>query len=94
LRGEFLDGLDMPRCYRFHHWCMAKRERFGTLRRQVLGALIARLKHDPERVLPYARALVAADPLSEAAHAVLVKVLAEGGRTKDAEAHYAHARVS
>jgi tetratricopeptide (TPR) repeat protein len=71
---------------------MAERDRLGTLGRQVLGALIERLKHDPERVLPYARALVAADPLSEAAHAVLVRVLAEGGRTKDAEAHYAHAR--
>jgi DNA-binding SARP family transcriptional activator/tetratricopeptide (TPR) repeat protein len=92
LRGEFLDGLDMPRCYRFHHWCMAERERMGALRRQVLGVLIARLKHHPERVLPYARASVATDPLSEAAHAVLVEVLAEGGRTKDAEAHYAHAR--
>jgi hypothetical protein len=30
LRGEFLDGLDMPRCYRFHHWCMAERDRLGT----------------------------------------------------------------
>jgi hypothetical protein len=30
---------------------MAERERMGALRRQVLGVLIARLKHDPERVL-------------------------------------------
>ena len=92
LRGEFLDGLDLPRCYRFHHWCMAERERFGNLRRQVLGALIDRLKNDSERALPYVRALVAADPLSEAAHAMLVRILAEGGRAREAEAHYTYAR--
>jgi DNA-binding SARP family transcriptional activator len=91
LRGEFLDGLELPRCYQFHHWCMAERERTGSVRRQVLRALIERLNHDPERALPYAHALVAADPLSEAAHAVLVRVLAEGGRIGDAEAHYTQA---
>ncbi|MFO1266811.1 MAG: hypothetical protein U1F25_02250 [Rubrivivax sp.] len=26
LAGEFLDGLDLPRCHRFHEWCMAERE--------------------------------------------------------------------
>ena len=91
LRGEFLDGLDLPRCYRFHHWCMAERERFGSLRRQVLLALIERLDQDLERALPYVRALVAAEPLSENAHALLVKVLTESGRERDAEAHYAYA---
>jgi hypothetical protein len=35
LRGELLDGLDLPRCHRFHHLCMAERERFGQLRRRV-----------------------------------------------------------
>jgi len=92
LRGEFLDGLDLPRCYRFHHWCMAERERIANLRRQVLDALIDRLKNDAERALPYVRALVAADPLSEAAHAMLVRILAEGGRAREAEAHYMYAR--
>ncbi len=33
LQGEFLDGLDLPSCYRFHHWCMAERERLGAIRR-------------------------------------------------------------
>ena len=92
LRGEFLDGLDLPRCYRFHHWCMAERQRIGSLRRQVLEVLIERLKDDPERALSYVHALVTADPLSEAAHALLVRSLAECGRERDAEAHYAYAR--
>ncbi|MGE0803670.1 MAG: ATP-binding protein, partial [Lautropia sp.] len=36
LQGEFLDGLELPACYRFHHWCMAERERFARLRRSAL----------------------------------------------------------
>lgn len=92
MRGEFLDGLDLPRCYRFHHWCMAERERFGSLHRQVLNSLIERLEGSPELVLRYVHALVAADPLSEAAHAKLIDVLASAGRHREADAHYAYAR--
>lgn len=92
LHGEFLDGLDLPACYRFHHWCMAERERYGELRRGVLAALVARLASEPERALPYGRAMVAADPLTEAAHAALVGLLAGVGRYPEAERHYAWAR--
>ena len=92
LQGEFLDGLDLPACYRFHHWCMAERERHGALRRRVLDALVARLEPEPERALPHGHAMVAADPLAEAAHAALVRLLAAAGRYPDAERHYAWAR--
>ena len=92
LQGEFLDGLDLPACYRFHHWCMAERERHGTLRRGVLDALVARLVREPERALPHGRALVAADPLAEGPHAALVRLLAAAGRYPDAERHYTWAR--
>jgi predicted ATPase len=92
LRGEFLDGLDLPDCYRFQHWCMAERERHGALRRQVLEALVTRLAHEPERALPYGHAMVAADPLAEPAHAALVRLLAAGGRYPEAERHYDWAR--
>jgi DNA-binding SARP family transcriptional activator len=87
LAGEFLDGLDLPACHRFHHWCMAEREAKGTLRRRVLTELVQRLSEDPVRALPHARALVAADPLSEGAHAALIRLLARAGRPDDAEAH-------
>jgi DNA-binding SARP family transcriptional activator len=87
LQGEFLDGLDLPSCHRFHHWCMAERERLGALRRKVLNLLIERLEDDPPRALPYARALVAADPLLEPAHAALIRLLAKAGRQHEAEAH-------
>jgi len=92
LQGEFLDGLDLPHCYRFHHWCMAERERFGSLRRRVLETLIDRLSGDAERSLQYARALVAADPLSEAAHGRFVDRLVAAGRMREADAHYEHAK--
>ena len=87
LAGEFLDGLDLPACHRFHHWCMAEREAKGQLRRGVLTELVQRLREDPAHALPHARALVAADPLSESAHATLIRLLGKVGRPDDAEAH-------
>ncbi len=92
LQGEFLDGLDLPACYRFHHWCLAERERHARLRRSVLDALVGRLADDPQRALMHGRAMVAADPLAEAAHATLVRLLAAAGRYPEAERHYAWAR--
>ncbi|NRF67288.1 AAA family ATPase [Aquincola sp. S2] len=92
LQGEFLDGLDLPACYRFHHWCMAERERLGRVRREVLSALVERLAHEPQRALPYGHAMVAADPLAEGAHAALVRLLAADGRYPDAERHHDWAR--
>ena len=87
LQGEFLDGLDLPACHRFHHWCMAERERVGALRRKVLGQLVEQTRNDPVRSLPHAHALVAAAPLSESAHATLIRLLTMAGRRHDAEAH-------
>lgn len=92
LQGEFLEGLELPACYRFHHWWMAERERFARLRRSVLEALIAHLADDPQRALPHGRSMVAADPLDEAAHAMLVRLLAAAGRYPESEQHYAYAR--
>lgn len=92
LHGEFLDGLDLPVCYRFHHWCMAERERYARWRRGVLEALTTRLADDPQRALPHGRAMVSADPLDESAHATLVRLLHAAGRYPDAEQHYAYAR--
>ena len=92
LQGEFLGGLELPACYRFHQWCMAEREQHGALRRRVLAALIERLAQQPEQALPHARAMVATDPLAEAAHAALVRLLGAVGRYPEAEQHYGWAR--
>jgi DNA-binding SARP family transcriptional activator len=92
LQGEFLDGVELPACYRFHHWCMAERERFARLRRATLEALVRRLADDAQRALPHGRAMVAADPLADTAHATLVRLLAAAGRYPEAERHYSWAR--
>lgn len=92
LHGEFLDGMELPACYRFHHWWMAERERFARLRRGVLETLTVRLADEPQRALPYGRAMVSSDPLAEGAHATLVRLLAAAGRYPEAEQHYAYAR--
>lgn len=92
LQGEFLGGLDLPSCYRFHQWCVARREHYATLRRQVHGALLERLQSQPDNALRYARAMAAADPLSEGAHACVVHLLAAAGRYPEAERHYEWAR--
>ena len=60
--GEFLDGLDLPVCYRYQEWCMAEREAVSRLRLAVLAALVERLQDHPDDALPYARALTVSDP--------------------------------
>ncbi|MES2102492.1 MAG: AAA family ATPase [Pseudomonadota bacterium] len=91
MRGEFLDGLELPACYRFHQWCMAEREWYCALRLKILAALLRRLEQQPEAALAYARTLIVADPLSEPGHAALVRQLLATGRLQDAEAHYRYA---
>jgi DNA-binding SARP family transcriptional activator/tetratricopeptide (TPR) repeat protein len=90
--GEFLDGLDLPLCYRYQEWCMAEREAVSRLRLSVLATLVERLQDRPADALLYARAHAAADPLSEASHAAVVRLLAREGRNRDALVHYEHAR--
>jgi DNA-binding SARP family transcriptional activator/tetratricopeptide (TPR) repeat protein len=87
-RGELLEGLDLPQCYRYHEWCVAQREDFRRLRGEVLATLAERLKDAPEKALVHARARVAIEPLSEAAHIVVMHLLAGMGRTADALKQY------
>lgn len=92
-RGEFLDGLDLPACYRFQEWCLAERAALSALRLAALDALVERLNDTPEEALVHARALVAADPLSEDGHASVIRLLARLGRRREAMAQYEQARA-
>lgn len=87
-RGELLEGLDLPDCYRYREWCVAEREAARSLRVAVLSALVARLSDTPEEALGFARAHVAIDPLSEAAHVEVVMLLARLGKRQAALAQY------
>ncbi|HEV3191366.1 MAG TPA: BTAD domain-containing putative transcriptional regulator, partial [Polyangiaceae bacterium] len=87
LAGDFLEGLELPDCYRFHEWCTAERERFRTLRLSILDALVERIADaEPEEALAHARHRLSIDPLSDLAHATVVRLLARLGRNAEAQA--------
>ena len=87
LEGEFLAGLELPGCHRFHQWCMAERETWSRMRLGLLAELVRRLADRPEHALPHARTWVGADPYGEPAHAALLRCLLSLGRPRDAQAH-------
>lgn len=91
-RGEFLDGLELPSCYRFQEWCLAERAALSALRLGALRAVIDKTSASPAEAIVHARALVAADPLSEDAHARVVGLLGRLGRRREALAQYDQAR--
>ena len=88
-RGEFLDGLDLPGCFRYQQWCLAERERCRQAHIAILTELTQRLG---DRALPYARRQVVIDPFNDQSHAGLIRLLAETGRHQDALRQYEHCR--
>ena len=93
LRGELLEGLELPSCYRYHEWCVGEREALRALRIGALAELVARLsrrqrRRDLEEALRWARQRVAIDPLTEAAHVDVVRILGRLGRVREALAQY------
>jgi DNA-binding SARP family transcriptional activator/tetratricopeptide (TPR) repeat protein len=88
LRGELLEGLELPDCYRYGEWCRAERESARGVERALRSALVERLEHVPEAALGQARALCAVNPLDEAAHVAVMRLLARLGRHKDALLQY------
>jgi len=86
--GNFLDGMDLSTCYRFHAWCIAQREQIHAEHVAVVTTLIARLQASPERALGHARTLLSLDPLAESSHITVVRLLKELGRTREALEQY------
>jgi len=91
-RGEFLEALDLPECYRYHEWWTSERESLRARRVTLLSTLVERLKQTPEAALTYARARVLVDPLCEAAHIAVIQLLGALGRTRDALQQYENCR--
>lgn len=48
VRGELLEGLDLPECSRFCEWCRAERDRARRLGTAVLATLVERLATSDE----------------------------------------------
>src|SRR5262245_51617012 len=53
LRGEFLDGIDLPNCPGFQNWLVAQRDAVRALRRRVLKALPVTFSDDPESAVAH-----------------------------------------
>jgi len=88
LRGELLEGLELPDCYRYDEWLRSERENVRRLGVTLLATLIAR-GGTGTAALDHARAWVALDPLDEAAHAAVIRLLVELDRKDQALAQYA-----
>ena len=81
-RNHFLTGFSLKDAYPFNEWTYAESE---ELRRQLAGALTTLSKDycelsQVEKAMPYARRLVALDPLHEAAHRQLMEVYIQSGQ--------------
>ena len=93
-RGEPLEGLDLPACFRYHEWYVGEREALRGLRGAILAELAARLgaadrpAAELEEALRWARLRVASDPLTEACHVDVVRILGRLGRAREALAQY------
>jgi DNA-binding SARP family transcriptional activator/tetratricopeptide (TPR) repeat protein len=87
-RGELLEGLELPECFRYHEWCVAERATARSLRLTILETLMGRLADDPEEALACARARLGVDPLDEAAHGAVIRLLGRLGRTSEAVRQY------
>jgi DNA-binding SARP family transcriptional activator/tetratricopeptide (TPR) repeat protein len=88
VRGELLEGLELPDCYRYDEWLRSERETARRLGVTILATLVAR-GGPPAAVLDHARSWVALDPLDEAAHAAVIRLLVELDRKDQALAQYA-----
>jgi DNA-binding SARP family transcriptional activator/tetratricopeptide (TPR) repeat protein len=91
-RGELLEGLELPDCYRYREWLLAERESLRAIRRSILASLVARLREAPAEALRYARVWVGVDPLDEAAQAAVIRLLGELGQVREALAQYESCR--
>jgi DNA-binding SARP family transcriptional activator len=87
MRGEFLEGLDLPDYYDFRMWCVGERERARAMQIALARELLARNADRPEEALPFARILVRADPFDAGAHARFIRLLGRTGRTREAAEH-------
>lgn len=75
MRGNFLEGLDLPNFHEFHGWCIAEREQVAQAQAALLRELVKRLAKEPERAVAYARLLVAVSPYDEELRANLIRLL-------------------
>ncbi|HYS53418.1 MAG TPA: BTAD domain-containing putative transcriptional regulator, partial [Thermoanaerobaculia bacterium] len=92
VRGEFLEGLELPACYRFQQWLQGERESLRQTHVAVLARLVQQLG-PIEDALAYARRRAMIDPFSEEAHIALIGILGALNRNQEAIRQYEHCRL-
>jgi predicted ATPase/DNA-binding SARP family transcriptional activator len=91
---ELLAGLAVAGAPGFDEWLGNERRRVDRAITEGMGACArAMAAHDPERALSIARDLLALDPLDEAAHRLVMKLLDTTGRRAAALAQYETCRL-
>ena len=85
-RGQLLEGLAIPDHSDFESWLLTERETARRTRASLLHILVNRLYVEArEEAVHHARDLVAADPYSVSAHAMLIRILSATGHREEAE---------
>src|SRR5215470_8977079 len=85
-RGELLEGLAITDHQDFESWLLTERETARRTRASLLHILVNRLYAEArEEAVQHARDLVAADPYSVSAHAMLIRILSATGHREEAE---------
>ncbi|MGF7150458.1 pimeloyl-ACP methyl ester carboxylesterase/DNA-binding SARP family transcriptional activator [Sphingomonas zeicaulis] len=84
LQGEFMEGLDLPRCDTFQAWLVAMREDVRRWQLAILRELVSR-PLDADDALELARRWAVLDPYDALARTALIGLLEKTGRRNEAE---------
>lgn len=91
VRGEFLDGIELPGAELFSEWVTATRAHQRSLTVALLGGVVSRaLTGDGSSAsgIVAARRLLELEPADEAAHRALMRLFADAGQTSAALAQF------
>ena len=88
-RGELLEGLEISDHRDFEAWLLTERETARRTRASLLHVLVQRLYAEgPDEAVRYGKDLIAADPYSVSAHAMLIRALSIAGQREEAARRY------
>ncbi len=88
-RGDFLEGLEIPRSPAYTAWLTARRRRFRAARAAVLERLASTLPAASDDAVAAFEAWVQAAPFDARAHQGLLNALAASGRLREGDEHLA-----
>ncbi|MGY4830940.1 transcriptional regulator [Sphaerotilaceae bacterium SBD11-9] len=88
-RGDFLQGLEIPRSAAYSAWLTAQRRRFRAAHVAVLERLALTLPHASAEAIASIEAWLRLAPFDSRAHECLFNALAEGGRLREGDEHLA-----